>query len=119
MYHPGAFTAEALAAIHARVAPEQRITLAPGDAARFAANAVIVGRTILLSSCSEALRARLAARGYTVVKTPLAAFLRSGGSACCLTLRLDHRPAATQATTLEESASSSRSRVSARSRQRR
>jgi N-dimethylarginine dimethylaminohydrolase len=119
MYHPGAFTAEALAAIHARVAPEQRITLAPGDAARFAANAVTVGRTILLSSCSEALRARLAARGYTVVKTPLAAFLRSGGSACCLTLRLDHRSAATQATTLEESASSSRSRVSARSRQRR
>jgi hypothetical protein len=30
-------------------------------------------------------------RGYAVVTTPLAAFLRSGGSACCLTLRLDHR----------------------------
>jgi N-dimethylarginine dimethylaminohydrolase len=113
MYHPGAFTTEALAAIHARVAPEQRIALARGDAARFAANAVSFGRTILLSSCSEALRARLSARGYRVVKTPLAAFLRSGGSACCLTLRLDHRSAATQTTTLEESASSSRSAVSA------
>jgi hypothetical protein len=26
-----------------------------------------------------------------VLTTPLQAFLRSGGSACCLTLRLDHR----------------------------
>ena len=45
----------------------------------------------------EALRGRLNDRGYKVVKTPLAAFLRSGGSACCLTLRLDHRSAAVQA----------------------
>ena len=30
-------------------------------------------------------------RGFTVLTTPLQAFLRSGGSACCLTLRLDHR----------------------------
>jgi arginine dihydrolase len=97
MYYPGAFTPEALAHIHARVAPEQRIELSPADAARFAANAVSFGRTILLSSCSDAVRGRLNDRGYKVVKTPLAAFLRSGGSACCLTLRLDHRSAAVQA----------------------
>ena len=47
------------------------------------------GRVIVLSSGSEALRASLEQRGYTVVQTPLNAFLRSGGSACCLTLRLD------------------------------
>jgi N-dimethylarginine dimethylaminohydrolase len=97
IYYPGAFTPEALAEIPARVAPEQRIELSPADAARFAANAVSFGRTILLSSCSEALRGGLNDRGYKVVKTPLAAFLRSGGSACCLTLRLDHRSAAVQA----------------------
>ena len=94
MYHPAAFTKEGLARIHARVAPRQRIALAPGDAACFAANAVSFERTILLSSCSETLRARLKERGYRVVETPLAAFQRSGGSACCLTLRLDHRSAA-------------------------
>jgi N-dimethylarginine dimethylaminohydrolase len=97
MYYPGAFTPEALAKIHARAGAEQCIELSPADAARFAANAVSFGRTILLSSCSEALRGRLNDRGYKVVKTPLAAFLRSGGSACCLTLRLDHRSAAVQA----------------------
>ncbi|MGB7673053.1 MAG: arginine deiminase-related protein, partial [Pseudolabrys sp.] len=63
MYHPAAFTKEGLARIHARVAPRQRIALAPGDAACFAANAVSFERTILLSSCSETLRARLMERG--------------------------------------------------------
>jgi N-dimethylarginine dimethylaminohydrolase len=44
----------------------------------------------VLSSCSDALRRTLEGHGYTVAKTPLQAFLRSGGSTCCLTLRLDH-----------------------------
>ncbi|MGC1702021.1 MAG: hypothetical protein WA796_25410, partial [Pseudolabrys sp.] len=52
------------------------------------------GSTILLSSCSQTLRAGLKERGYTVVETPLTAFQRSGGSACCLTLRLNYRLAA-------------------------
>jgi len=94
MYYPAAFTTEGLAQIHARVAPTQRIAIAAEDAAHFAANAVNFGRTILLSSCSETLRAQLKKRGYTVVEAPLTVFQRSGGSACCLTLRLDHQSAA-------------------------
>ena len=94
IYYPAAFTASALAEIHARVEPDDRIALDAEDAARFAANAVCVGRTIILSSCSNALRRTLTARGYDVIETPLHAFLRSGGSACCLTLQLDHRSTA-------------------------
>jgi N-dimethylarginine dimethylaminohydrolase len=94
MYYPAAFTTEGLAQIHARVAPTQRIAIAAEDAAHFAANAVNFGRTILLSSCSETLRAQLKKRGYTVVEAPLTVFQRSGGSACCLTLRLDRQSAA-------------------------
>jgi N-dimethylarginine dimethylaminohydrolase len=90
IYYPQAFTPAALAAIEAHVAPEQRIALDRADAERFAANAVCIHKTIVLSSCSAALRAALEERGYAVVQTPLHAFLRSGGSACCLTLRLDH-----------------------------
>jgi N-dimethylarginine dimethylaminohydrolase len=97
MYHPGAFTPQALAAIEARVAPDQRIALDRADADRFAANAVAFGNVIVLSSCSEALKRELERRGYAVVKTPLHAFLRSGGSACCLTLRLDHKTSAVAA----------------------
>ena len=93
MYYPAAFTTEGLAQIHARVAPTQRIAITAEDAAHFAANAVNFGRTILLSSCSETLRGQLKKRGYTVVEAPLTVFQRSGGSACCLTLRLDHQSA--------------------------
>jgi N-dimethylarginine dimethylaminohydrolase len=91
IYYPQAFTPAARAAIEAHVAPEDRIELDLADAERFAANAVCIHNTIVLSVCSAALRDRLQARGYTVVQTPLHAFLRSGGSACCLTLRLDRR----------------------------
>jgi N-dimethylarginine dimethylaminohydrolase len=100
MYYPGAFTAAGLALIHRHVPPEQRIALDREDAARFAANAVGFGRTIVLSSASDALRRELNAGGYTVTATPLDVFLRSGGSACCLTLRLDHRSQAAQPSAL-------------------
>src|SRR5206468_9127897 len=91
IYYPGAFTPFALDMIHAHVAPADRIPLTAEDASHFAANAVVVGRNIVLSSCSAALRRALEERGYRVIETLLDAFQRSGGSACCLTLRLDHR----------------------------
>ena len=97
LYYPGAFSAAALDSIHEHVAPAQRIAIYRPDADHFAANAVCIGRVVVLSSCSEALRRALEQRGYTVAKTPLDVFQRSGGSACCLTLRLDHRPQAAQA----------------------
>jgi hypothetical protein len=56
---------------------------------------VCFNRILVLSSVSMALRRALEARGYLVVATPLTAFQKSGGSACCLTLRLDHALAAT------------------------
>jgi N-dimethylarginine dimethylaminohydrolase len=91
IYYPAAFTPEALSEIHARVAPADRIALSRADAARFAANAVCIDRTIVVSSASAALKRKLAGRGYAVAETPLDIFRRSGGSACCLTLRLGHQ----------------------------
>jgi N-dimethylarginine dimethylaminohydrolase len=97
LYYPAAFTPAALEIIHDRVPPAQRIALGRADAERFAANAVWVDRVIIMSSCSDAFRRTLEGRGYVVAKTPLQTFQRSGGSACCLTLRLDHRIGAEQA----------------------
>ncbi len=97
MYLPEAFTAAGLAEIRDRVAPDQRIEIGLEDGCRLAANAVCLDHTLVLSSCSEALRSELAERGYRIVATPLPSFLRSGGSAFCLTLRLDRRSVATAA----------------------
>lgn len=94
MYLPSAFTPAGRAAIADRTAPDQRIEITAEDAARLAANAVAIGDALVLSGCSERLRAELAERGYRVAATPLPSFLRSGGAAFCLTLRLDRRSAA-------------------------
>src|SRR6266852_408056 len=91
IYFPGAFTAAARAAIRERVDPADRIELTAEDACRLSANAVVLDDTIVLPGCGGRLRAELEQRGYCVRKTPLGAFLRSGGAAFCLTLRLDAR----------------------------
>jgi arginine dihydrolase len=97
MVVPEAFTAQGLAVIRDRVASDQLIELAIEDSVRLAANAVCVGESVVMSACSDTLRQRLAERGYRVVATPLGSFLRSGGSAFCLTLRLDRRTDAVRA----------------------
>jgi N-dimethylarginine dimethylaminohydrolase len=88
---PGAFTAAGHAAIRERIPAPQRIEVEIEDACGLAANAVCLGDTIVMSRCGERLRCALAERGYDVVTTGLASFLRSGGAAFCLTLRLDRR----------------------------
>ncbi|MFL6797612.1 MAG: dimethylarginine dimethylaminohydrolase family protein [Xanthobacteraceae bacterium] len=93
MYLPQAFRPTGLATIRERVAPEDLIELGLEDGCRLAANAVCIDKTLVISGCSERLRATLAERGYSVVTTPLPSFLRSGGSAFCLTLRLDRAAA--------------------------
>ena len=89
--------AAGLAVIHERVAPDQRIALGDADAARLVANAVCLGNALVMSDCSARLRDELGERGYRVLSTPLPSFLRSGGSAFCLTLRLDLRSTCTNA----------------------
>ena len=93
MYLPGAFSAAGRAAIRERVAPHERVEIAIEDGCRLAANAVALGNTLIMSGGGRRLRAELRERGYAVATTPLASFLRSGGSAFCLTLRLDRRSA--------------------------
>lgn len=89
VYYPNAFTAAGRAEIRRRVEADKRIELKFDDAKRLAANSVAIGNTVILSGCSNQLRANLKERGYRVITTPLKSFLRSGGSAFCLTLRLD------------------------------
>jgi N-dimethylarginine dimethylaminohydrolase len=89
VYAPGAFTPLGQTIIRDRVEPALRIELAPEDACQFAANTVCFGNTLVMSGCSAHLHAELEERGYRLVMTPLPSFHRSGGSAFCLTLRLD------------------------------
>jgi N-dimethylarginine dimethylaminohydrolase len=64
------------------------------EALRFGCNAVVVGATVVHNTGCEQLAADLRARGYQPVAVELDEFLKAGGSAKCLTLRLDGEEAA-------------------------
>lgn len=88
MYFPGAFDPASLGRIELRYKPEQRIAVAEPDALRFACNAVNVGRMIIVNEISDELCAELTLRGFEVVQLKLDEFLKAGGAAKCLVLRL-------------------------------
>ncbi|MCC5610661.1 TIGR00300 family protein [Nostoc sp. CHAB 5834] len=88
LYYPGAFDSYSNRLIEMRVAPEKRIALEEGDAVNFACNAVNVDSIVIMNKASDALKTRLANVGFQVLETPLTEFLKAGGAAKCLTLRV-------------------------------
>lgn len=88
LYYPGAFDAYSNRMIEMRVAPEKRIAIAEADAVNFACNAVNVDSIVIMNKASDALKQRLAEVGFQVIETPLTEFLKAGGAAKCLTLRV-------------------------------
>lgn len=88
LYFPDAFDTPSRAAIEAFYAPEQRIAVNEADALQFACNVVNLGRTLVLNHISPALQTTLEERGFHVLQTPLDEFLKAGGAAKCLVLKL-------------------------------
>jgi N-dimethylarginine dimethylaminohydrolase len=88
MYFPPAFDAPSRSLIEAHYPASKRIAVDEADALRFACNAVNVGPTILLNEISDELCSDLESRGFRVVQVKLTEFLKAGGAAKCLVLRL-------------------------------
>jgi ornithine--oxo-acid transaminase len=88
MYYPAAFDAESQKRIERRYPVAKRICVSESDALRFACNAINIGKAILLNQISNELLARLQSLGYSVTQVELSEFLKAGGAAKCLVLRL-------------------------------
>ena len=88
LYYPPAFDAYSNRLIEMRVPPEKRIAIEEADAANFACNAVNIDQVVVMYKASDALKKRMAALGFELVETPLTEFLKAGGAAKCLTLRV-------------------------------
>lgn len=88
LYYPGAFDSYSNRLIEMRVAPEKRIAIAEADAVNFACNAVNVESIVIMNKASDPLKARLGDVGFQIIETPLTEFLKAGGAAKCLTLRV-------------------------------
>jgi N-dimethylarginine dimethylaminohydrolase len=88
IYFPGAFDAASLAKIESAYPTDKRIAVTEAEATQFACNVINVGRNILMSPVATDLAERLTTLGYDITELQLSEFLRGGGSAKALALRL-------------------------------
>ena len=88
LYLPQAFDSESLASIEAAYPASKRIALTESEATHFGCNVINLGRDVLMHKASGTVAARLRAEGYRVTELPLSEFLKGGGSAKSLALRL-------------------------------
>jgi lysine-ketoglutarate reductase/saccharopine dehydrogenase-like protein (TIGR00300 family) len=112
LYYPQAFDTYSNRLIEMRVPPEKCIPIGEVDALNFACNAVHIEladgaaqssnqnsgqnsahknaqkNIVVMNRASDALNQRLGDRGFTLIETPLTEFLKAGGAAKCLTLKL-------------------------------
>ncbi len=92
IYFPGAFDDYGRQVLRELV--PTLIEVEEAEARRFACNAVVVGKTVVTNTGCTKLHQQLSERGFTPRETPLDEFVKAGGSAKCLTLRLDGEEAA-------------------------
>lgn len=88
IYYPDAFDAYGRRVIEANIPEEKRIPVTSEEACRFACNAVSINDTVIFNQGSDRLASVLTEKGFQVIQVDLSEFLKSGGSAKCLTLRI-------------------------------
>jgi N-dimethylarginine dimethylaminohydrolase len=86
IYYPKAFDRYANRLIEEHFEVGKRLRVAKPEADRFACNAVPVGKTVVSNSGCDRMARGLERWGYRSVQTDLSEFLKSGGTARCLTL---------------------------------
>lgn len=106
LWYPDAFDASTQAVIKASLSPAESIPITASEAKAFACNCVAVGNTVIFNECPtssqnvppdespvhvddlsvDRIKAILTERGYDVITLDLSEFIKTGGSAKCLTL---------------------------------
>ncbi len=85
IYYPEAFDPYAREVISGNF---NAIPITEPEALRFACNAVVLGKDVVLPSGCPLLTAELESRGFVVHSVEMSEFLKAGGAAKCLTLLL-------------------------------
>lgn len=67
----------------------QPLVLEPDEAARFVANSVVIGSTVVMPACPARVGRQLEAWGFDVQVADVGEFRKAGGAVRCLTLALD------------------------------
>lgn len=93
LYFPGAFDSTSLTTIETAYPAAKRVAISEREAIHFGCNVINIGRHIIASSLSPELQGHLHALGFNVNQLDLSEFLRGGGSAKSLALRLSDQGA--------------------------
>jgi N-dimethylarginine dimethylaminohydrolase len=88
MYYPSAFAPESLEILDSMIPADKHIRVSDQDAAHFSCNAVELDGHVIMNNASPDLSTKLARAGFQAILTPLTEFLKAGGTAKCLTLKL-------------------------------
>lgn len=91
-YFPGAFDDYGVRVLREHI--ETLIEVEATEAQSFACNAVVIGKDVTTNTGCPRFHDALASLGFRPQATPLSEFVKAGGSAKCLTLRLDGEDAA-------------------------
>jgi N-dimethylarginine dimethylaminohydrolase len=89
IYYPGAFDADALKMLAKHV--RNLIPVEKEEAYRFACNAIAVDKKVIINQGCPKIRRQLEALGFAVYEVPLTEFIKAGGSAKCLVLKIAPR----------------------------
>lgn len=92
MYYPGAFDTYGIQVLKAHI--PGLVEVDETEAKRFACNAVVLGQTIILNKGCPKIEEELRKLKFETRAVELDEFLKSGGSAKCLTFRVDGEDAA-------------------------
>jgi len=92
IYYPGAFDEYGRSVLKDRI--DRLVEVSAEEAVSFSCNAVVVGRSVVLNEGAPKLAAALETLGFNVQPLEFSEFIKSGGSAKCLTLRIDGEEAA-------------------------
>ncbi len=97
IYYPGAFDEYANRVIKSNVAEEKRIIVNEEESSYFTCNAVNIGQNVITNLTTKRFSNLLEQKGFNHIQIDLSEYMKAGGAAKCLTLKIDriinHAPA--------------------------
>lgn len=88
LFYPGGFDSYALKVLEHHIGT--LIEVSDEEAKRFACNAIVIGKNVVMNDGCPVTRKKLESSGFSVFETPLGEFIKAGGSTKCLVLKVPH-----------------------------
>lgn len=88
IYYPKAFDTYANRVIENNVPEEKRIIVNDEEASCFTCNAVNIGKNVVTNLSTKRVSDLLKEKGFNHIQTDLSEFMKAGGAAKCLTLKI-------------------------------